>query len=67
MVPEDRIDNGSMYPRLTELRSISRAIAIAVARQGRDEGVAIMATDAEIEAAVDAHVWTPQYGPVEVA
>jgi malic enzyme len=65
LVPEERIEQGAIYPRLTDLRSISRAIAIAVARQGRDEGVAPMATDAEIEAAVDACVWTPRYESFE--
>jgi len=61
MVPAERIEHGAIYPRLTDLRSISRAIAIAVAREGRDQRVAPMATDAEIESAVDASVWTPQY------
>jgi malic enzyme len=63
MVPADRIERGAIYPRLTDLRSISREIAIAVAREGRDGGVAQLATDAEIEAAVDACTWTPQYEP----
>jgi len=61
LVPAERIERGGIYPRLTDLRSISREIAIAVAREGRDEGVAPMATDSEIEAAVDASVWTPEY------
>jgi malic enzyme len=61
MVPVERLEQGAIYPRLTELRSISRAIAIAVAREGRDGGVAPMATDAELEAAVDACIWAPQY------
>jgi malic enzyme len=61
MVPTDRLDHGALYPRLTELRSISRAIAIAVAREARDGNVAPMATDAEIEAAVDACIWAPEY------
>ena len=61
MVPTERIEQGAIYPRLTELRKISRAIAIAVAREARDGSVAPMATDNEIEAAVDACVWEPEY------
>jgi len=61
MVPTERIEQGAIYPRLTELRKISRAIALAVAREARDGRVAPMATDSEIEAAVDAYVWEPDY------
>jgi hypothetical protein len=36
-------------------------IAIAVAREGCDGGVAPKASDAELEAAVDACIWAPEY------
>jgi malic enzyme len=61
MVPAERIEQGAIYPRLTELRRISRAIAVAVAREARDNKVAPAATDAEIEAAVEACIWAPAY------
>jgi len=61
MVPAERIEQGAIYPRLTDLRSISRAIAVAIAREARAGRVAPMANDAEIEAAVDACVWSPEY------
>jgi malic enzyme len=67
MVPAERLEQGAIYPRLTDLRSISRAIAIAVAREGRDAGVAPMATDAELEAAVDACIWAPEYDRLKPA
>ena len=51
----------------TDLRSISRAIAIAVAREGRDGGVAPQTTDADLEAAVDAFIWAPEYERLEPA
>jgi malic enzyme len=60
-VPSERIEQGAIYPRLTELRSISRQIAIAVAREARDGKVAPAMSDAEIEAAVDACIWSPDY------
>jgi malic enzyme len=67
MVPTERLEEGAIYPRLTDLRSISRAIAIAVAKEGRDGGVAPTATDAELEEAVDDFVWAPEYEFLEPA
>ena len=64
MVPPDRIEQGAIFPSIANLRGISRAIAVGVACEARDEGAAPMATDAEIEAAVEASVWTPRYEPV---
>ena len=61
LVPTERIEMGAIYPRLTELRAISREIAIAVAREAVDGKVAPMATNAEIDAAVDACIWGPEY------
>ncbi len=62
MVRPDRLEEGALYPRLAELRPISRAIAIAVAREACDCGVARMMSGEEIEAAVDGATWTPEYG-----
>jgi malic enzyme len=66
IVPPERIEQGAIYPRLTDLRSISRQIAIAVAKEARDGKVAPMATDAELEAAVEACIWSPEYDPLDV-
>jgi malate dehydrogenase (oxaloacetate-decarboxylating) len=52
-----------ILPALTEIRAVSRAIAVAVARQACADGLAPAATDAEIEALVDAKVWVPEYRP----
>ena len=56
-----RLSDGALYPRLSELRPISRAIAIAVAREACASGVASMMSDSEVEAAVDASIWAPDY------
>lgn len=61
MVPEDLLEAGGLYPRLGELRSISRSIACAVARAARDDGVGRHLDDAQVEAAVDASTWDPTY------
>jgi malic enzyme len=60
-VSAERLAQGALYPPLTDLRSISRKIANAVARDARDEGVARIAGDEEIQAEVDQAVWTPSY------
>ena len=68
MVPPERLEQGAIYPRPPpHLRSISRAIAIAVAKEGRDGGVAPQTTDADLEAAVDAFIWAPEYERLEPA
>ncbi|HEU4424946.1 MAG TPA: NAD-dependent malic enzyme [Pilimelia sp.] len=61
MTPTDRVDQGALYPRLAELRTISRAIAVAVAREAVASDVARMAPGQQTEAAVDAAIWTPTY------
>jgi malic enzyme len=61
MVTPQRLATGALYPRLSELRPISRAIAIAVAREARDRGLGRIMPDEEIEAAVDAATWMPSY------
>ncbi|HEX6870161.1 MAG TPA: NAD-dependent malic enzyme [Micromonosporaceae bacterium] len=57
----DRLEQGALYPRLAELRPISRAIAIAVAQEARASGVAGLPADQDIPAAVDAAMWLPAY------
>jgi malic enzyme len=62
----EQVDNptlaaGMLYPPLTELRSISRSIAAAVAREARDSGVGTDATDAEIDERLDHEIWNLDY------
>jgi malic enzyme len=61
LVSPDRLASGALYPALSELRMVSRAIALAVARTARDNGIGRMADDEQLEAAVDAAIWTPDY------
>jgi malic enzyme len=61
MISTDRLRQGALYPRLSDLRSISRAIAIAVATEARSCGVARLAPAADIASAVDAMTWHPNY------
>ena len=61
LVPGSRLDEGALYPPLAGLRQISRAIAIAVAREAQQAGVARMDPGLDAEEAVDAAMWTPDY------
>jgi len=64
-VTQDRLDEGALYPHQSQLRTVSRAVAVAVARCARDCGVGRHFQDEEIEPAIDAMVWQPDYVPYE--
>lgn len=61
LVPDSRLDEGALYPPLAGLRQISRAIAIAVAREAQQAGLADLDPGLDAEQAVDATIWTPEY------
>ena len=61
-VSAERLNDGALYPRIADLRRISRAIAIAVAREACASGAAPAMSDDAVEAAVDASIWAPDYG-----
>ena len=52
---------GAIYPPISDLRPIARRIAIAVVRRLRDTGYGRQLRDEDIEPAVDAAIWTPEY------
>ena len=54
------LDNGSMYPPLSEVRALSAEIAAAVAEYLYDNGLATNERPADILAAVKAHMWSPE-------
>jgi malic enzyme len=64
-VPEERLEEGALFPHASELRAVSREVAVAVARCARDCGVGRHFEDEEIPHAVDAMIWHPDYVPYE--
>ncbi len=64
-VSRDDLESGSLYPRVTELRRISRAIAEAVVREARDSGIGMKIADSDIGPAVAKAMWTPEYPEYE--
>jgi malic enzyme len=71
MVGPDRLSCGALYPPVSELRTVSRAIAIAVVRGiGTVHGVPLPAGEqgeAVATTAVDAATWWPDYPLYEPA
>ena len=71
MVGPDRLACGALYPPVSELRAVSRAIAIAVVRGiGTVHGVPLPAGEHGVAvaiAAVDAAIWWPDYPAYEPA
>lgn len=64
LVSEDRLEAGAMYPKLQDLRAISREIALAVACQARSEGVGHLCSDEELERELYREMWEPEYLPL---
>ncbi len=62
-VTDARLASGAIYPPVDELRPVSRAIAIRVAREALDAGLAGIDPDTDVDALVDGAVWWPHYVP----
>jgi len=60
-VTAERLSEGALYPKVAELRKVSRAIAIRVIQEARDSGIGRAYQDDEIEPTVDAAMWYPAY------
>ncbi len=71
LVGPDRLACGALYPRISDLRAVSRAIAIEVVREmGTVDGDPLPAgaSGGELAAtAVDAAIWWPDYAAYEPA
>jgi len=63
VVSDERLAAGALYPPVADLRAVSRAIAIRVAREAIDEGLAGIDPSTDIEALVDGAMWWPAYVP----
>jgi malate dehydrogenase (oxaloacetate-decarboxylating) len=56
-----------LLPRVADLRETSIAVATAVARAAKAEGVAAATPDADLADQVRALMWEPRYRPVRIA
>jgi len=66
-VSEARRASGALYPPISDLRTVTRSIAIAIVRLARDRGYGRQYRDEDIEPAVERAMWWPDYVPFEPA
>ena len=66
-VSADRLASGAVYPRVEDLRPVTRAVALAVAEAAVASGLAGIGPDTDVEAAIDGAMWWPDYVPYEAA
>ncbi len=64
-VSAERLTGGVLFPRVDDLRAVTRAVGVAVAEAAVAAGLAGIAPDADVAAAVDAAMWWPDYVPYE--
>lgn len=61
-ISAERLEAGALYPDQSDLRSVSRRIAIAIVREAKRLDLGRLLRDESIEEAVDAAMWYPEYG-----
>lgn len=55
----------ALYPPVSELREVSKQVAISVVREARDSGIGRFFRDDQIDRAVEAAMWFPDYRSYE--
>jgi malate dehydrogenase (oxaloacetate-decarboxylating) len=63
--PARKDKSANLLPPIETIRTVSRKVANAVGRQAIREGLTTMA-ETELEAAVEANIWEPDYLPYEL-
>jgi malate dehydrogenase (oxaloacetate-decarboxylating) len=66
-VREEDISAGSLFPPPSEIRRVTAAVAEAVVRKARDEGVGRQIPDEAVPRVVAAAMWQPDYVAEEPA
>lgn len=61
--PAKNDPKANLLPPLTQVREVSYKVALAVAREAVKSGLAKPMDEAEIEACLKAHIWSPEYVP----
>jgi malic enzyme len=62
-VSDERLARDALYPPIEALADISRTVAIAVAREAVESGMAGISPRTDLTAAVDEAMWHPAYVP----
>ena len=63
-VTQHHLDEGRIYPRVSEIPEVSKKIAFAVAKQAEKEGVAKAKFDSDekLTEEIEGRTWSPSYG-----
>lgn len=65
-VSDDALARGQLYPPISQLRTISRAVALAVGMHAVELGIAPACSRAELERRLDAMTWIPRYPTIRL-
>jgi malate dehydrogenase (oxaloacetate-decarboxylating) len=63
IVTEKQMSEGCLLPPLNDVRDVSYRVALAVAKQARDEGLGIIASDERLSELIKSAMWIPRYYP----
>jgi malate dehydrogenase (oxaloacetate-decarboxylating) len=63
MVSQSQMEKGELLPPLSNVREVSFQVAYAVARQARDEGIGLIASDERLAELIRNAMWAPRYYP----
>jgi malate dehydrogenase (oxaloacetate-decarboxylating) len=63
LAPAKRNPHANLLPPIKDLRAVSYAVALAVAREAQREGIAPPTPPEALSAAIDAKMWEPVYAP----
>ena len=61
LVPDERLKQGAIYPRINTLREVSAKVAISVMRKARDMKLGRALSDSRITSLVESSMWFPDY------
>lgn len=64
-VADELVETGCLFPDIADVGAVSQKVAMAVAQQAIDEGLAEPIED--LSSALEAKTWTPEYLPYEPA
>jgi malate dehydrogenase (oxaloacetate-decarboxylating) len=64
-VADELVETGCLFPDIADVGAVSQKVAMAVAQQAIDEGLAEPIED--LSSALEAKTWTPEYLPYKPA
>ena len=62
-VSAEQRSEGMLLPPLNDIRKVSFAVALAVARQAREDGLGILESDERLAGLITSAMWEPRYYP----